>query len=132
MNLRYLQNHPIPAERIAALLNASGIKRPTDDLARIEKMYAEANLVISAWDDEQLVGIARALSDFSYCCYLSDFAVDSAYQNRGIGKGLIEQLQAANGPQVSLILLSAPAAMGYYSKLGFNSIDNGFIIRRQS
>lgn len=131
MNLRFLRNHPISPSQIARLLDASGIKRPTDDLARIEKMYAGANLVISAWDGEQLVGIARALSDFSYCCYLSDLAVDAAYQKQGIGKALLEQIQTANGPQVSLILLSAPEAMGYYSKLGLGTINNGFIMRRQ-
>ncbi|WP_424195177.1 GNAT family N-acetyltransferase [Ampullimonas aquatilis] len=132
MNLRFLRNHPISPSQVAQLLDASGIKRPTDDLARIEKMYAEANLIISAWDGERLVGIARALSDFSYCCYLSDLAVDTAYQKHGIGKALVEQIQVANGPQVSLILLSASEAMDYYGKLGFDTINNGFIMRRQS
>ncbi len=132
MNLRFLRNYPISPSQVAQLLDASGIKRPTDDLARIEKMYAEANLIISAWDGERLVGIARALSDFSYCCYLSDLAVDTAYQKHGIGKALVEQIQVANGPQVSLILLSASEAMDYYGKLGFDTINNGFIMRRQS
>jgi hypothetical protein len=34
-------------------------------------------------------------------------------------------------PEISLILLSAPAAMGYYPKVGFTAADNAFIIQRE-
>ena len=109
----------------------SGIRRPVDQKERIRKMLAHANLVITAWDGSRLVGIARALTDFSYCCYLSDLAVDRDYQKRGIGRTLIEKVKEAIGEEAALILLSAPNAMDYYPKVGFEKIDNGFIIRRK-
>jgi len=37
-----------------------------DDHARIAAMYANSNLVIAAWDGEQLVGGSRSLTDLVY------------------------------------------------------------------
>jgi predicted N-acetyltransferase YhbS len=115
---------------IIELYNSSGINRPTADNERIAKMYANSNLVVTAWDGDKLVGIARSLTDFCYACYLSDLAVHKEYQQDGIGKKLIALTKETIGGQTMLLLLSAPAAMGYYPKVGFEKVDNGFIIKR--
>lgn len=128
--IEYRHNFPLDAADVAAVFDASGIRRPSNDLARIERMFANANLVLSAWHEGKLVGVCRALTDFSYCCYLSDLAVDKAFQNRGIGKLLIANVRSAIGEGVALILVSAPEAMAYYPKVGFERIENGFIIKR--
>ena len=128
--IEYRLNFPLRAAEVAAVFAASGIRRPIHDLARIERMLAHANLIVSAWDDGQLVGVCRALTDFSYCCYLSDLAVDKACQKQGIGQELIAQVRSALGEDVSLVLLSSPEAMAYYPKVGFEKIDNGFVIKR--
>jgi len=117
-------------DQIIEVYNSSGINRPTTDKDRIEKMYAHANLIVTAWDDDKLIGISRSLTDFCYCCYLSDLAVRQEYQSKGIGKKLIELTQKTIGEQTALILLSAPSAMEYYPKIGFQKIENGFIIKR--
>jgi N-acetylglutamate synthase-like GNAT family acetyltransferase len=126
----YRLNFPLEAAEVAAVFEASGIRRPTKDLARIGRMFANANLVLSAWHNGKLIGVCRALTDFSYCCYLSDLAVVNSYQKHGIGREFIARIQAAIGDEVALILLSAPEAMEYYPKVGFEKIDNGFIIKR--
>ncbi|HNM32513.1 MAG TPA: GNAT family N-acetyltransferase [Chitinophagales bacterium] len=118
-------------EEIVEVYDSSGINRPTHDKARIQQMYANANLIVSAWDSEKLIGIARSLSDFCYCCYLSDLAVRKEYQKLGVGKMLIQQIKEILGEQVTLILLSAPTAMEYYPKIGFIKIENGFVINRK-
>jgi ribosomal protein S18 acetylase RimI-like enzyme len=128
--IEYRHNISLAAADVAAVFDNSGIRRPTKDLARIERMFENANLVISAWDQNKLVGVCRALTDFSYCCYLSDLAVDKAYQKHGIGSELITRVQEAIGDEVALILLSSPEAMGYYPKLGFEKVENGFIFKR--
>ncbi|MEO8418995.1 MAG: GNAT family N-acetyltransferase [Methylophilaceae bacterium] len=128
--IEYRHNFPLNAADVAAVFDASGIRRPTDNLARIERMFANANLILSAWHDGKLVGVCRALTDFSYCCYLSDLAVDKAYQQHGIGRELIARTRSAIGEEVALILLSSPEAMEYYPKVGFEKIENGFIIKR--
>ncbi|HEY9278042.1 MAG TPA: GNAT family N-acetyltransferase [Methylotenera sp.] len=128
--IEYRHNTPLAAADVAAVFDASGIRRPTKDLARIERMFANANLVISAWHENKLVGVCRALTDFSYCCYLSDLAVDKTYQKYGIGSELIGRIQETIGDEVALILLSSPEAMKFYPKLGFEKVENGFIIKR--
>lgn len=130
-SIQYQINTPLGADEVIRVFNASGITRPTHDTARIETMFANANLIVSAWHDGVLVGVARGLTDHSYCCYLSDLAVDKAYQQQGIGDALLKQTRQALGPEVSLILLSAPAAMGYYPKVGFTAADNAFVIKRE-
>src|SRR5207247_458874 len=99
-------------------------------LERLATMLKNGNVLITAWDGPHLVGVARALSDFSYCCYLSDLAVDQRYQKRGIGRSLIERVHATIGAQSMLLLLAAPTAMDYYPKVGFDAVDNGWIIKR--
>lgn len=128
--IEYRHNFPLAAADVAAVFDASGIRRPTKDLARIECMFTNANLILSAWNNGQLVGVCRALTDFSYCCYLSDLAVDKAFQKHGIGRELIARVRSAIGEEVALVLLSAPEAMEYYPKVGFEKIENGFIVKR--
>ncbi|MBP1933637.1 putative N-acetyltransferase YhbS [Ammoniphilus resinae] len=62
---------------------------------------------------------------------LIDLAVDKAYQNRGIGKQLIKDLQKQLNEETSLLLLSAPNAMDYYPRVGFNKAENAFLIQRK-
>ena len=94
-------------------------------------MYNNSNLIISAWSEEKLVGIARSVTDFHYCCYLSDLAVHPEFQKLGIGKSLIDKTKEKVSDNSMLLLLSVPNAMGYYPKLGFDSVENGFIIKRR-
>jgi ribosomal protein S18 acetylase RimI-like enzyme len=110
----------LPAEEFQLVLLASGLaeRRPATDLVRLDRMLRQADLIVTARDGDQLVGISRAVADFSYCCYLSDLAVDVAYQRRGIGKRLIAETHRAAGLGTTLVLIAAPAAEGYYEKIG--------------
>lgn len=93
-------------------------RRPVADVDRIERMLRNADLIVTARHGETLVGVARALTDFSYCCYLSDLAVDRAHQKKGIGGALLRQVTSAAGPEARLILLAAPQAAEYYPRIG--------------
>ncbi len=106
-----------------------GARRPSDDRPRMAAMLANANLVISAWEDELLVGISRSVTDFAYATYLSDLAVRESYQKRGIGRELIRLTQEAGGPTTTVILLSAPAAVNYYPRIGFTRHDSAWLIK---
>ena len=129
--IHYRHNHPLDPIDIVRVFDASGITRPTSDLPRIARMFAAPSLVISAWQNGRLVGVSRSLTDYSYCCYLSDLAVEKALQGQGVGKELIKRTQAVIGDEVSLILLSAPGAMSYYAAVGFQRAENAFVIRRK-
>lgn len=128
--IEYRHNFPLNPVDIARVFDSSGITRPTDDIPRIARMFAASNLVISAWANGVLVGVCRALTDYSYCCYLSDLAVDQGFQKHGIGKELIKRVQSTVGDTVSIILLSASGAMSYYPSVGFAKAENAFFIKR--
>src|SRR5690349_13511197 len=101
------------------VLRRSGLaeRRPVDEPDRVAKMLEHANLVITARDGKKLIGVARSLTDFTYCTYLSDLAVDREYQKQGIGKALIDRTREAVGDSM-VLLLSAPKAMSYYPHIG--------------
>lgn len=120
MTISYSLEPELSAEEFRRILVASTLseRRPVDDPARLERMLRQADLIVTARDARRLVGIARAVTDFSYCCYLSDLAVDAAYQRQGIGKRLIARTHEAAGELTTLILLAAPAAEAYYPRIG--------------
>jgi ribosomal protein S18 acetylase RimI-like enzyme len=128
--ITYQINAPLTVDDVIRVFRNSGIRRPIDQPGRIQEMIEHANLIVSAWDGQKLIGIGRALTDFSFCCYLSDLAVDRDYQRSGIGRALVKAVLEQIGDRCSLILLSAPEAMEYYPKLGFEEIKNGFMIKR--
>lgn len=121
MIIEYKVNVPVSVEQFIELLERStlGERRPVNDHQCMAGMVENSNLMVSAWDADRLVGIARAVTDFHYACYLSDLAVDKAYQNKGIGKQLQDITQRQLGPRCNLILIAAPAANMYYEHIGY-------------
>ena len=122
--IKYLKNVDLNLEDIILVFEKSSINRPIGNKNRIKSMFDNSNLIISAWDQDKLVGLCRALTDFSYCCYLSDLAVDMDYQRQGIGKTMIDLVKKEINDEVALILLSAPSSMSFYPNVGFGKIEN--------
>lgn len=102
-------------------------RRPVDDMARIQEMCEKGNLIVTARLNGKLVGVARSLSDFAFCTYMSDLAVDEAYQRMGIGIRLIKETKL-HTPKAKLILLAAPAAVNYYPKTGMTKFEHCFLL----
>lgn len=130
MNITYQITPNLSTEDFIDILNRStlGERRPVDDLECIESMIKNADIIIMAVLDEKIVGVARAVTDFSYCCYLSDLAVDTSFQHQGIGKKLIQKVREQLGAKCKLILLSAPAAVEYYPKIGFTQHTSAWVL----
>jgi ribosomal protein S18 acetylase RimI-like enzyme len=131
MEIIYEFVEKLSASEVADVFKKSGITRPVDDIERIQRMIDHADIIVTARKNGQLVGIARAITDYSYCCYLSDLAVDAEYQRLGIGKELIRIIQEKIGEEVSLVLVAAQNAIEYYPRVGFDKLDNAFSIRRK-
>ncbi len=132
--IQFKTDQKISSEQFIDLLKRSTLaeRRPVAEKDRIEKMLSHGNILITAWDGNLLVGVSRALSDFSFCCYLSDLAVDETYQHKGIGKELIKRThQVAGVNDCVLILLSAPKAVDYYPKIGMDQFKECFITKRK-
>ncbi len=130
MNIYYDASRAITEAEFINLLNRStlGARRPVDDPKSIAAMLRHADLLCTAWDGEKLVGVARSVTDFEFCCYLSDLAIDEAYQKRGIGKELIALTKSRLGSKAFIILLAAPKAEGYYPKIGFDAHRSAWIL----
>lgn len=127
--ITYRLGNDLDLDAVIELYRAStlGERRPVDDRPRMAAMLAHANLVVSAWEGSLLVGLARSLSDFSYCTYLSDLAVRASHQRRGIGRELIRRTRQAGGG-AQIILLAAPQAVAYYPHLGFAHHPQAWIL----
>jgi predicted N-acetyltransferase YhbS len=119
----------LTAAEFIAVLRTSTLaeRRPVDDLPRIESMLRHADLILTARCEDTLVGVARALTDFSFCTYLSDLAVSVPYQKQGIGRELLRRTHEAAGRQTKLILLAAPNAASYYPHIGLSRHDSCWI-----
>lgn len=124
-----VEDHLSPIEFLDLLIKSTlGERRPVDDLERIIAMVKNASLIITARDNTKLVGVSRSVTDFVYCTYLSDLAVDKTYQKQGIGKELI-RLTKQETPKATLILLAAPEAEDYYPHIGMTKTDVCYLLK---
>lgn len=130
--IAYSVNGELSTDEFIALLKASslGERRPVDDRGCMQAMVSNANLTVTARVDGQLIGIARSVTDFAYCCYLSDLAVDAAWQKHGVGKELIRRTQAELDENGNVILLAAPAAHTYYEHIGMTAHPRCWVLDR--
>lgn len=131
LHLLYRDDAPVSVAQAIDVYRRStlGERRPVDRPEVFADMLQHANLMITAWDGAQLVGIARSLTDFGYVAYLADLAVDATYQRRGIGRRLVEETRARLAPDCMIVLLAAPNANDYYPKLGFEHNPRAWVLR---
>jgi GNAT superfamily N-acetyltransferase len=132
MNVSYQQEPDLtPADFIDVLVRSTlAERRPVHDADKIGRMLRNAGLILTARSDGVLVGVARALTDFAFCTYLSDLAVAQSHQGQGIGRELIRRTHEAAGLHTSLVLLSAPKARTYYPHIGMTRHDSCWVIPR--
>jgi GNAT superfamily N-acetyltransferase len=130
-SIDYRYGNDLEVHTVIELYNASGLgeRRPVDDSEIFADMLRHANLTVTAWDEDALVGISRTLTDFSYVGYLSDLAVRRSHQKFGIGTKLIQRTREKMGPRSMLVLLSAPQAIEYYPRMGFTQHPSAWVLR---
>ena len=136
LRILYAREPELDVAEFRRVLEESGLgaSRPIDDEARLRQMLSAAGLIVTARlerADRLLVGVARGITDSSWCCYLSELAVCGSAQGMGVGKGLLDEARRQLGPRVSLILASMPDAIGFYERIGMPRMPNGFWYRRE-
>jgi GNAT superfamily N-acetyltransferase len=131
MTICYRDDAQLSLEQVIELYKKSTLdeRRPVDRPDIVAGMIANADIIISAWHGEKLVGISRALTDYTYVTYLADLAVDETYQHQGIGKQLIEETQKRTEPECMMVLLAAPNANDYYPKIGFTHNPRAWMLK---
>ena len=130
--VRYQLEPSLSADEFIDVLRRSTLaeRRPVSDAAVIAGMLARAGLIVTARVESRLVGVARSLSDFSYCTYLSDLAVDAEFQGRGIGRELVRRTHELAGRHTMLVLLAAPKAQSYYPHIGMRPHESCWVSDR--
>jgi ribosomal protein S18 acetylase RimI-like enzyme len=127
------QNLDVREFRDVLIDSGLGRIRPVGDEARLRQLISGAGLIVTARlasRNRTLVGVARCVTDFSWCCYLSDLAVAKSAQGLGVGKGLLDEVRRQLGPQVSVTLVSVPDAIGFYQKVGMARLADAFSFMR--
>lgn len=129
MHPSYSLERPITLAQFRQVLERSGLaeRRPMENADCLQGMLDHADVLATCWVGESLVGVARSVSDGHYCCYLSDLAVDRDFQGQGIGTRLVALTRSTLGPYGSLILLSAPAAVDFYPRIGFQRHPSAWV-----
>ena len=130
-SIQYRDGNDLILDQVIELYNAStlGERRPVDDRQIMADMIRHANLVVTAWENQLLIGIARTLTDFGYVGYLADLAVRASHQHQGIGIELIRRTREKMGPRSMLVLLAAPKAADYYPNIGFTRHESAWTLR---
>ena len=128
--IRYKKNISLNLEQFIELYQASTLaeRRPADDQEVMRQMMENADLTITAWEGNHLVGISRTLTDFGFVAYLADLAVAKSHQQQGIGKRLVQETEVALGPKCMVVLLSAPDANDFYPHIGFDHHPRAWIL----
>jgi predicted N-acetyltransferase YhbS len=134
MPITYALEPDLAPEEFIDVLRRSTLaeRRPVHDLPRIEGMLRNAAVIVTARAEAKLIGVSRAISDFHYCTYLSDLAVDEAFQRQGIGQELIRRTHEAAGRHTTLLLLAAPKAESYYPHIGMQRHNSCWIAPREN
>jgi GNAT superfamily N-acetyltransferase len=132
----YAREPGLDVSEFRRILIASGLgsSRPVEDEARLAAMLTAADLILTARFEQPggpLVGVARCITDFAWCCYLSELAIAPSAQGFGIGKGLLDEARRQLGPAVTLLLVSVPEAAGFYERAGMAQIPDAFWYRRE-
>jgi len=128
--IQYKKNVSLDLDQFIALYRSSTLaeRRPADDRQIMRQMMENADLIITAWEGDDLVGISRTLTDFGYVAYLADLAVAKSHQQQGIGKRLVQETQAALGSKCMVVLLSAPDANDFYPHIGFDHHPRAWVL----
>lgn len=130
IEVRYSTRDSISVEQFIDLLQKSTLaeRRPVEDLNAMTHMVEHADLIVTAWIGDQLVGVARSFTDYAYCCYLSDLAVDKEHQRTGIGRALIRETQSVLEDSCQVVLLAPPAGQAFYTKIGFEKHKSAWVL----
>ncbi|WP_026954624.1 GNAT family N-acetyltransferase [Algoriphagus vanfongensis] len=128
--ISYQIEKEISLEEYISILESSTLskRRPMENHSQLRRMISGSNLIITARSEGKLVGLLRALSDFSFRCFIADLAVDASYQKQGIGKTLLQEARNS-AEDARLFLFAAETAIPFYHKLGFYPHNHCFQLK---
>lgn len=130
MNITYKSIKELPNEQLYKLFVSVGwADESTTTQAMIDnfnKPFINSTIVISAWDNDLLVGCVRVLSDKMFRSVIYDLAVLPEYQGNGIGKELVKKCREQY-PNSEWLVGTTTESASFYENLGFEKCNDVFL-----
>lgn len=130
MPIVYRKGHDVDLEQLATLFTSVGWQARVGDRERLRQQVVGAMFVVSTWDENVLVGFARAISDEAMNAYISTVAVLPTYHGQGIGRELIRRLTSER-QGILFVLHARPEVQPFYLKCGFEHAEDMLRIPRK-
>ncbi|MED3804141.1 GNAT family N-acetyltransferase [Lysinibacillus xylanilyticus] len=102
----------------------------TKDLDQLQQALLNSIYVLSAWENNQLIGLTRVVGDGLTILYIQDILVLNSHQNRGIATDMMNHIleKYKDVRQKVLLTEEAPDVRHFYEKNGFQSCDKGSLV----
>ena len=109
-------------QRISDILKSVGMVYHSAE--QHKKAFEASYCTVFLYDNEELVGFGRALSDGAYQAGVYDCVVIEECQGRGLGRLIMQEILSEIS-QCNIILYAAIGKEGFYEKLGFRKMKTG-------
>lgn len=128
--INYQINQTIAENDLTKLYNSVGWFAYTNTRVNLMAAVANSLMVVSAWADNQLVGLVRVVGDGETIIFIQDILVDPKFQSQQVGTELMNRVlnMYPNVRQKVLLTEEAPDVRHFYEKFGFRSADQGTLI----
>jgi len=127
MSIAYRHDHDFDLTLLAALFASVDWTARGGNVITLAKAIAGSRWVVTAWDQDALVGFARAISDGITTAYVTDVVVAPSHRRRGVATGLMHALLDGRDA-IQFVLRAEPELHPFYRKLGFGDPDR--VLRR--
>jgi len=110
---------------VAALFAAVGwtARRPDD----LREAFGLSSFKAFAFEGDELLGFGRTIDDRRFYATVVDVIVSPAHQRRGIGRAIVQDLQARLQGFLTVTLTANPDVQPFYEKLGWRNSGTGLI-----
>ncbi|HJB78209.1 MAG TPA: GNAT family N-acetyltransferase [Candidatus Nosocomiicoccus stercorigallinarum] len=130
MTITFSNEKHIDKEQLEKLYNDAEWYAYTNDLELLQQAINESLFVLTAWEDDNLVGLIRVVGDGLTIIYIQDILVLKEYQNQGIATEILQHVLNKYDDVRQKVLLTdeAPNVRHFYEKNGFESCDKGELV----
>ena len=129
MSIRYDTKKDLPCRQLLALFAAVGWSDGTETEFMIDnfnKPFINSTIVISAWEEDRMIGCVRVISDRIFRSVIYDLAVMPEYQRQGIGRELVRRCKE-HFPDSEWLVETIPERAGFYERIGFKVNESVFL-----
>lgn len=128
--IKYYVGKKVDYIKLIVLFNQVGWNDKTEDTNRLRKMVENSQIVVTAWDKEEMVGFARCTTDYVFNGQINNVVVDVNYREKGIGKELINKI-VDTSKLVTYILRGDIENERFYREIGFEDAPLSLVYKRR-